>query len=71
MNRRSVKPTSGAPAAPPAQRGQAAAEYVVVCVALALALGVGMADHDSVLWQLLDAFRQLYRQFSYALSVPT
>lgn len=45
-------------------------EYVVVCAALALALGVGMSDDDSVLLQLLDAFRTSYRRMSYALSLP-
>lgn len=50
--------------------GQSSIEYVVVCAALALALGVAMANQDSVLWQLADAFRTLYRKFSYAISLP-
>jgi len=52
------------------ERGQSMIEYVVVCVALALALGVGMTDDQSVLLQLLDAFRTAYRRTSYALSLP-
>jgi hypothetical protein len=50
--------------------GQASMEYLVVCAALALALGVGMADQDSVLWQLVDAFSTAFRKFSYAISLP-
>ena len=53
------------------QRGQAIFEYVIVCVALALALGIGMSNDDSVLKQLLDAFRTAYQKFAYALSLPT
>jgi hypothetical protein len=45
-------------------------EYVVVCAALALVLGVGMSDDQSVLLQLLEAFRSAYRRTSYALSLP-
>lgn len=52
-------------------RGQASMEYVVVCAALALALGVGMVDSNSVLWQLLEAFRTAYARFSFAISLPT
>jgi hypothetical protein len=50
--------------------GQASMEYLVVCAALALALGVGMANQDSVLWQLIDAFSTAFRKFSYAISLP-
>ena len=53
------------------QTGQASVEYAVVCAALAFALGVGMLDQNSVLWQLLDAFRTAYQNFSYAISLPT
>lgn len=53
------------------QYGQAMTEYVVVSLALALALGIGLADENSVLWQLAEAFRDAYRKFSYALSLPT
>ena len=53
------------------QRGQSGTEYAVVCAVLVVALGIGMVDNDSVLWQLLDAFRTLYHRFSYALSIPT
>ncbi len=52
------------------QRGQAIFEYVIVCLALALALGIGMWNDDSVLKQLLDAFRTAYQKFAYALSLP-
>lgn len=44
-------------------------EYVVVCAALAMALGVGMASDDSVLLQLLQAFRTAYQRISYALAI--
>ena len=45
-------------------------EYLVVCAALALALGVGMANQDSALWQLAEAFGTAFRKFSYAISLP-
>jgi len=50
--------------------GQSSIEYLVVCAALALALGVAMANQDSVLWQLAEAFRTAFRKFSYAISLP-
>jgi hypothetical protein len=53
------------------QRGQSLTEYVVVCTALAFALGVGMTDGGSVLWQLIEAFKTAYQNFSYAISLPT
>lgn len=53
-----------------AQRGQSSMEYVVVCAALALALGIGMANDQSVLWQLLEAFKTAYHNFSYSISLP-
>ena len=53
-----------------AQRGQSSMEYVVVCAALALALGIGMANDQSVLWQLLEAFKTVYHNFSYSISLP-
>jgi hypothetical protein len=53
-----------------AQRGQSSMEYIVVCGALALALGIGMANDQSVLWQLLEAFRTAYQNFSYSISLP-
>lgn len=46
-------------------------EYVIICGVLVLALGIGMADHESVLWQLINAFQDNYRNFSYAISLPT
>lgn len=49
--------------------GQSAVEYAVVCAAIALTLGMGMADADSVLWQLVDALRMAYQKFTYAISV--
>ena len=51
-------------------RGQSSLEYVVVCAALAFALVVGMANHDSALFQLVDAFRTAFHKFSYAISLP-
>jgi uncharacterized protein (UPF0333 family) len=54
-----------------AQRGQSSMEYVVVCAALAFALGIGMLDHNSVLSELIDAFKTAYQKFSYAISLPS
>jgi mevalonate kinase len=51
-------------------RGQSSLEYVVVCAALAVALGVGMGSDASVLVQLLDALREAYQRFAFALSLP-
>lgn len=51
--------------------GQSMVEYLVVCCILTLALGVGMADDNSVLWQLIESFRIAYQKFSYAISLPT
>ena len=53
------------------QHGQSMIEYVVVCAAVALALGIGMIDSDSILWGLINAFQQSYRNYSYAISLPT
>lgn len=53
-----------------AQHGQSSMEYLVVCGALALALGIGMSNDQSALWQLLDAFRTAYQNFSYSISLP-
>ncbi len=53
-----------------AQRGQSSTEYVIVCAALALALGLDMNSDTSVLWQLIDAFKSAYANFSYAVSLP-
>ena len=49
--------------------GQASVEYAIVCAAVALTLGIGMADPDSVLWQLVDAMRVAYQKFTYAVSI--
>jgi Flp pilus assembly pilin Flp len=51
------------------QRGQSSVEYAVICAAIALTLGLGMADSSSALWQLVDALRTGYRNFTYAMSV--
>ncbi len=53
------------------QCGQSSIEYVVVCTAVAFALGVGMSDHNSVLWELIEAFKTAYQNISYAISIPT
>ncbi len=53
------------------QRGQSAMEYAVVCAALALTLGVGMVDDQSVLRELIEAFKTAYVRFSFAMSLPT
>ncbi|WP_323744894.1 hypothetical protein [Noviherbaspirillum soli] len=41
----------------------------MVCAAIALTLGIGMANTDSVLWQLVDALRIAYQKFTYAISL--
>ncbi|SMP67763.1 hypothetical protein [Noviherbaspirillum suwonense] len=51
------------------QHGQSSVEYAVICAAIALTLGIGMADGDSTLRQLVDAFRAGYRNFTHAVSV--
>jgi hypothetical protein len=53
------------------QNGQSSMEYVVVCAALAFALGIGMVDDNSVLWQLLEAFRTAYAKISFSVSLPS
>ena len=50
--------------------GQAMMEYVIVCAALALILGIGMVDHTSVLWELINSFQAAYKNFSFAISLP-
>ena len=52
-------------------RGQAMLEYLVVCGVLVVLLGVGMIDDKSILWQLIHAFQSSYRNFSYAISLPS
>lgn len=52
------------------QKGQSSMEYVVVCTALALTLGIGMWSDDSVLKELLQAFRTAYEKIAFALSLP-
>jgi hypothetical protein len=49
--------------------GQSAVEYAIVCAAIALTLGLGMANSDSVLWQLVDGLRIAYQHFTYAVSL--
>lgn len=53
------------------QNGQSAMEYAVVCAALALAIGFGMVGGDSVLSELIEAFKIAYQKFSFALSLPS
>lgn len=54
----------------PRRDGQSSMEYAVICAALAAALGLGMADSDSVLWQLVQAFRAAYQKYTHAMSLP-
>lgn len=49
--------------------GQSSMECAIVCAAIALTLGIGMADPDSLLWQLVDAMRTSYQKFTYAVSL--
>lgn len=51
-------------------RGQSSVEYIIICAALVLALGIGMADDNSVLLQLLDAFKLAYARIAFAFSLP-
>ncbi len=53
------------------QKGQSSMEYVVVCAALALAIGLGMIGDDSVLSELVEAFKSAYQKYSFALSLPS
>ena len=53
------------------QRGQSSMEYAIVCAALALALGIGMVDEGSALYELIDALKLAYQQFSEVMSLPT
>lgn len=46
-------------------------EYAVVCAALALAIGLSMMDGDSVLSELIEAFKSAYQKYSFALSLPS
>ena len=46
-------------------------EYVVVCSAMALVLVISTGEDGSVLMQLIDAFQQAYKNFSYIISLPT
>lgn len=52
------------------QNGQSTMEYVVICAAITFALGVGMADDNSALRQLLNAFVLGYKNISFAISLP-
>lgn len=52
------------------QQGQSSTEYLVITAAIAAALGLSMATDDSVLRQLLDALRDAYQRFAYAISLP-
>ncbi len=51
------------------QHGQSSVEYAVIFAAIALTLGIGMADSDSTLWQLVEAFRNGYRNVTHAISI--
>ena len=46
-------------------------EYVIVCSAMLLVLAISAGDDKSVLMQLIDAFQQAYRNYSYLISLPT
>lgn len=59
------------------QRGHMMTEYVVVCAVLAFVLFVPIADSTSsgqsktTVELVIDGFRQAYKKFSFALSLPT
>lgn len=46
-------------------------EYVIVCGALLLVLVISAGDDKSALMQLINAFQQAYRDYSYIISLPT
>jgi hypothetical protein len=50
--------------------GQSSVEYLVVCAALVTALGLGLTQEDSALKQWLQAMRQAYMQWTFAISLP-
>jgi hypothetical protein len=49
--------------------GGASTETVLLAAVVATALGVGLSD-DGALHELLQALRDAYRRFAYALSLP-
>ena len=53
------------------QSGQSSMEYAIVCAALVFALGIAMLDSNSVLLELIEAFRSSYQKFSFAISLPS
>ena len=58
------------------QRGQAAIEYVVVCAVLGFVLFYPIQDAESpdrrrtTVEILLEGFKEAYKNYSYALSLP-
>ena len=59
------------------QRGQSMTEYVVICAVLAFVLFVPISDTASsgesktTVELIFDGFRKAYKNFSYALSLPS
>lgn len=51
------------------QQGSVMVEYVVICTILVLALGLSLGE-DSVLRQLLEAFRLGYSKIAFSYSLP-
>lgn len=51
------------------QRGGVMVEYLVISVILVLALGLSLGE-DSVLGQLLQAFRLGYSRIAFSYSLP-
>ncbi|SEA03821.1 hypothetical protein [Paraburkholderia sartisoli] len=49
------------------QRGQAYAEYIVIVLLVVVVL---IAGDNSVIAQLLAAFKSFYHAYSYSLSMP-
>ena len=53
------------------QRGQSMTEYTVICAAFAIGLlQPGIFGDNAVIWELLNAFQEAYKNFTYASSLP-
>ena len=58
------------PAMPARQRGQAAAEYVVVIAAALILIAVATAGNPSLTDQMIAALKAFWTHYSYLISLP-